>query len=268
MCGAACGCCGTTRCGPRTTTTPSWMCRSIALREHAQFVEGCAQLPCVPVDAKGPGADQLVLSVAAAQQPDAQHPRTPCGEEVPYGVPDDVALLRRGSESRGAREEEVRLRLGALDVPTLDDHRLLADAESLERLIDLGPASRGRDPMGHPESTELREQLCGFRERTPLGEELSEELSVARLHRLDLVRRQRSTDLARHRAREETSAHSHSAVYAPAIDRQLDLCKGALPGEDVRVDRVDERPVQVEDQRRHSTSLVPGIARGRIVLDP
>ena len=67
--------------------------RADALGKNAEFVEGSAQLLRVPVDAKCSGADQFVLSVAAAEEPDAQHPRASCGEQIPYCVPDDVALL-------------------------------------------------------------------------------------------------------------------------------------------------------------------------------
>jgi hypothetical protein len=37
----------------------------------------------------------------------------------------------------------------------------------------------------------------------------------------------------------------------PTVDRHPDLGEGALPREDVCVDGVDERPVEIEDQRSH-----------------
>src|SRR4029453_1248921 len=109
---------------------PGWPAPT--LRKDAEFIEGSVQLLRVPVDAKGSGADQLVPSVAAAPQPDAQHPPPSCGEQVPYSVPNDVALHGRDSEAIGAREEKVWLGFCTLDVASLDDNRLVANAESFE----------------------------------------------------------------------------------------------------------------------------------------
>src|SRR2546423_4961666 len=41
----------------------------------------------------------------------------------------------------------------------------------------------------------------------------------------------------------------------PRLDRQLGLGERTLPGEDVRVHGVDERAVEVEDQRTHADSM-------------
>jgi hypothetical protein len=103
-----------------------------ALRKNTEFVEGSAQLLRVPVDAKGSGADQLVLAIAAAEEPDAEHLRASCGEQVPYSVPNDVTLLGRDSKAIGASEEEIWLGFRAFDVASLDDDRLVVNAESFE----------------------------------------------------------------------------------------------------------------------------------------
>ena len=108
---------------------------------------------------------------------------------------------------------------------------------------------------------QLREQLDSSRQRPPLREQLTEELAVARLDRFRFLRRERPAELAGDRPREEAAAHTHPAVDPPAIDRHRRLGECALPGEDVRVDGVHERPVQVEDQRSHSANLVGGATR-------
>ena len=52
------------------------------------------------------------------------------------------------------------------------------------------------------------------------------------------------------------SAHPDPAVHAPAVDRHARLRQRLLPGEDVRVHGVDQRPVEIEDQCAHATSVV------------
>ena len=71
------------------------------------------------------------------------------------------------------------------------------------------------------------------------------------LDRLDLARREWPGQLARHRSREEATTHANPAMDPPAVDRQACLGQRALLGEHVGVDRVDQRSVQVEDQRWH-----------------
>src|SRR5438477_5215218 len=70
-----------------------------------------------------------------------------------------------------------------------------------------------------------------------------------------------SSDLARDRTGEETAAHADAAVDLPAIDGQPRLRQRPLPREDVRVHRVNERPVEIEDQRAQASAacvLIPG----------
>ena len=69
------------------------------------------------------------------------------------------------------------------------------------------------------------------------------------LDRLCLLIGQRAADLPRRGSREESTAHPDSAMDPPAVDRQSHLVESALPGEDVSVDRVDERSVEIEDER-------------------
>ncbi len=92
-----------------------------------------------------------------------------------------------------------------------------------------------------------------------LWQELPKQFSVSLLQSLRLGRRDFPPQLTRHRAGEQASAHPDTPVNAPAVDREPHLRQGSLPGEHVRVDRVDERSVEIEDECRHhrrSTSLV------------
>jgi hypothetical protein len=71
---------------------------------------------------------------------------------------------------------------------------------------------------------------------------------VALLDLLDLGVAQRTTQLACDSTREQAAAHADAPMDAPAFDRQARLGQRPLPGEDVRVDGVDQRAVEVEDE--------------------
>ena len=73
---------------------------------------------------------------------------------------------------------------------------------------------------------------------------------------------QRPPDLAGDRPSEEPAAHPDPAVNPPAVDRVAGFDERPLPGEDVGVDRVDEGPVEIEDEsahvRQHGTRPLAG----------
>ena len=81
---------------------------------------------------------------------------------------------------------------------------------------------------------------------------LLEQLGVTLLKRIGLARRERPAQLTRDGAGEQPSAHADAAMYAPAVDRHLGLGQRLLPGEDVRVDGIHQRPVEIEDERAHN----------------
>ena len=99
---------------------------------YSELIERLPELGGVAVDAECACARQLVLAVATAQQADAEHPGSPGGQQIPDGVADDVGVRGGHTKSLGARQEEIRLRLGALDVAALDDDRFLPDAERFQ----------------------------------------------------------------------------------------------------------------------------------------
>src|SRR2546430_3971128 len=101
-----------------------------------ELIERATELRRIAIDAKGSGAQQLTLAVAAAQQPNAENARTPRREVIPDRIPDHVALARRNPEALQAGEEEVRLGLGARDIAPIDHHDIGPDTEHLERAID------------------------------------------------------------------------------------------------------------------------------------
>jgi hypothetical protein len=71
---------------------------------------------------------------------------------------------------------------------------------------------------------------------------------VVPLQALHLFSRDGAARLAEERVQEEPAAHPDSSMDAP--DRELDAgaLEGVPPGEDVLVDAVHERPVEVEEK--------------------
>ena len=99
---------------------------------------------------------------------------------------------------------------------------------------------------------QVPEQLDGALKRPPRRHQQVKQLCVAALERIGLFRRERAPDLARDGASEEPAAHADAAMDAPAVDRHPGLGERLLPGKDVRVDGVHERPVEIEDERAHN----------------
>src|SRR5438045_9642510 len=84
-----------------------------------------------------------------------------------------------------------------------------------------------------------------------LRQKLAEQLTVPCLDPLRIAIAERPPDLARDGTSEEAAAHPDPSVDLPSVDGQPSFREGTLPGEDVRVDRVDERPVAIENERTH-----------------
>ena len=115
-----------------------------------------------------------------------------------------------------------------------------------------------RNPERHAARLQVRQQLDRAGQRPPLGQQLAVQLAVARLDLLDLVVTQRPADFARDRPREQPAAHANAPMDPPALQRQPGLGQRPLPGEDVRIDGVDQRAIEVEDQRSsHVVNLRP-----------
>src|SRR5688572_14981822 len=96
------------------------------------------------------------------------------------------------------------------------------------------------------------EQFPSAGERPTLGQQLAKQRAVTPLDRLCFGVRKSSTRLAGNGPREQAAAHPDASVDAPAIDWQPGLGKRALPGKYMGIDGVDQRSVEVEDQRLHS----------------
>src|SRR4029077_630883 len=109
-------------------------------------------------------------------------------------------------------------------------------------------ASGCRDPVRDATVAQIAKQLDRAGERTAIGEERPEELAVSGLDALRFIVGQRPSRLPRNRPSEEPAAHSDTPVDLPTVDCQSRFSERPLPGEDVAVDRIDERPVEIEDE--------------------
>jgi hypothetical protein len=63
--------------------------------------------------------NQLVLPVAAAEQPDAEHSGPADGHQVSHGITNNVAVLDSHTQALLALQKQVWLGLGPRHVPTL-----------------------------------------------------------------------------------------------------------------------------------------------------
>src|SRR5947208_9357086 len=215
------------------------------------------QLRRVVVDAKGTRVEEFVRAVAATPEPDAEHAGAAGREQVPDRVADHVTVLRPNAKGRLTGEEEVRFGLGPGDGAAIDHHGVVTDSERVERQVDLGPAARSCDPVRDAPAAKVLEQLPGPGQRAPVRKQLAKDGAVSELDVFDLLSGELTPDLACDAPREQAAAHSDSTMDSPAVDRHPFRGKRALPGENVCIDRVDKRPVEVEDQGpcRHLRSL-------------
>ena len=214
------------------------------------------QLLRIAIDPERARSSQLVLAIAAAEQPDAEHSRPTPRQKVPYRIADDVAFIDRDTEPLLAVQKEIGSRLRAKDIASLDDDRLRSDPEDLQRTIDLRPPAGRGDPVRHARGAKSAQKLDGAGKRPALRQKLTEELTMPPLEALGLVRGQVAAKLPRDRTREQPAAHSDPPMNPPPIDRQLRLRQRPLPCEHVGIDGVDKGAIQIENQSGHNSLRV------------
>ena len=98
---------------------------------------------------------------------------------------------------------------------------------------------------------QVTEQLDRAGKGTPFRHQLLVNDAVPLLQLLGLAVRERAADLVARRLRQQAAAHPDEPVHLPAFDRHPRFGEHPLPRERVAVDRVDERPIEVENHRTH-----------------
>jgi len=220
------------------------------------------ELGDVAIDAERACADQLVLAIPAGEHAHAQHVRPSSGEQIPDRIADDVAVLGGDSQPPLAFQEEIRLRLGPGNVPAVHHHRLRRNLQRLEGAIDLRVSTGGCDPMRDPGFAQKPQQSRSSGKRRAPGHQRAKNLPVPQLERAQLFLFDRVPQLPGHGAGEQAAAHSNLAVDAPGLDLHVLLDESLLPSEDVGVDRIDEGPIEIENQSAHSNRTMPRGHRG------
>src|SRR6267143_4864749 len=108
-----------------------------------------------------------------------------------------------------------------------------------------------RDPVRDLPVTEPAQQVDRAGEWPALRQELAEELAMAGLDAARKIVIEGLSDLACDRTCEKAAAHPDATVDLPPIDRETGLRERTLPREDVRVHCVNERSVEIENERTH-----------------
>jgi len=175
---------------------------------------------------------------------------TPRREQVPHAVADDhrvpgihVELGRRG-------QEQVGVRLGVPHQVAGDHRGVFRQPEQGQRGPRRGRVPAGRDGPAHARVGERAEQLTRpgqGRDRVHLRTVLRR---VRLLQPVDVGLGQRSSRFPQQRGHEQPAAHPDPPVDPPHGQVDADARQRRPPGDDVLVDAVDQRPVQVEEERR------------------
>jgi hypothetical protein len=111
--------------------------------------------------------------------------------------------------------------------------------------------------MDYARRAKVPQEVHRARQGSGLGKEFAEELPVAPLEDPGLLWGDIASELPGGGAGEQPAAHPDPAVDLPPVYAHTRLGEGSLPSEDVGVDGVYQRPVEVEDQGAHRPSQVP-----------
>ncbi len=181
------------------------------------------------------------------------------GQQVPDAVADDPGRARLDVDQRGGGQEQIRVRLGVPDHVPGDHRRVVGQSEHPQRLLRReAPATRRdrpRDPVGGQRAEQLARARQGL-DRVDVRQVLSR---VILLEQLDVRVGQGPAGLPQQRGHEEPAAHADAPVDAPHGQVDVDLGEGEPPRDDVLVDAVDQRPVEVEQERRARRVVVLGL---------
>src|SRR5262245_53727309 len=121
--------------------------------------------------------------------------------------------------------------------------------------------------MRNPGRAQSLERIGGAGQRPRGRDELAKNLGVPTVDRLGLLRGQLPPGIALGVADDKFPARPDVAVQAEAVHGNSSLGESLLPGEYMRVDGVDQRPVQIEEQRAWGTHADASRARTAIERD-
>jgi hypothetical protein len=108
--------------------------------------------------------------------------------------------------------------------------------------------------MWYVRCSKIGKQLNRTWQRPPFGQKLEEQLSMPTLNGLGFFHTYLPAQLTASGTREESATHSNPAVNTPAIDGHTSFSEGALPGEHMSVDSIDQCAVKIKDESAHHFS--------------
>src|SRR3989442_2869705 len=181
----------------------------------ADLVEVPEQVAGILVDAIRTGARELVLPVAAREEPDAYAMHASRREQVPDAVADHDRVRGLGTETARGCDEEVGVGLGVADEVARHDGDALGDAQHGERRRRRLAAAAGGDRPPDAERGQVREELARARQGAHPPGEPAVRLDVRPLEALAQLGGDLSAGLAHQGLREESTAHADLAVDSP-----------------------------------------------------
>ena len=196
-------------------------------------------------DTQRAGAFELGCGKAACQDSDERNSRAVRRLPVPDRVADQHRVPGRRPIER--REHHVGLRFGRRDVLLRHGHRAQAlEAEDAEKGIGMACDRRRGQHHGEPLAFEAVRHFTRTIEAADLGEDRVEALLPRCAHRIAEV----ALDPGAGDGGDElVASHADVAVKAPHGNVEVVIAKAARPCDRVVVRRVDERSVDVEEDR-------------------
>ncbi|KDN20125.1 hypothetical protein DV20_21800 [Amycolatopsis rifamycinica] len=227
----------------------------------------------VVVDRDGAGLGQLRRADAAGEHRDRADAGLGGGVDVPDRVADEDRVLRcrAGLVERG--EHRLRVGLGRLDVFAGDDAGDdVIDVEDLPQHLELVRCRRGGQHHPQPAPGQLADEVGGLVERPEQFGRLQVEAAVQLLR---LVADAAGVFVAQQGAQQLAGPLADRAVHVPRVHGPVQRVERPAPGVDVEVVGIDERAVDVEQDRGGDGSLlcrcgfpVLGTGNGRVVRIP
>ncbi len=200
------------------------------------------------VDAVGAGAGEFIFAVAAGHETDAKGSGALRGEEVPDAVADDDGVRDRDAEFFRGHQEEIGVGFGEFDLVAGDDWDVIWDAEHTERPGGAFDARASGDREGDFRFREKREQFAGAGEWADLIGEASVGFAVEADEAIGFVSCYCVTGFAEDGIRHQAAAHADATMDAPHGELDADAGHCFAPREDVLVDAVDERAIEIEEE--------------------
>ena len=169
--------------------------------------------------------------------------------DIPAGVTDVPARGGRDTQAAGRQEQQVGGRLRVGHVAAVDDGRPARQVQGLDRRHHLGAAAGGGDGPADRAAGEAQQQLPRAGQGTRVGVAGFVQLARAVIQPLRLVVGETAPLGCGDRPRERTTIGADEGRHLRPIGAQAGFPQRRHPGLDAQRDGIDQRAIQVEQQR-------------------